>query len=108
MAKRKRAIPQYGTVTLNGIDYYRTRVQNAGSERGFRTQMESWWLFMREHRKNYMIISIPPPSGGTNSNESVLRLQVFVLQLTQLLRHPGINIRCTHPFTVDVQVRLFS
>lgn len=29
MAKRKRAIPQYGTVTLNGIDYYRTRVQNA-------------------------------------------------------------------------------
>ena len=24
----KRAIPQYGTVTLNGIDYYRTRVQN--------------------------------------------------------------------------------
>lgn len=56
----------------------------------------------------YIIISIPPPSGGTNSNESVLRLQVFVLQLTQLLRHPGINIRCTHPFTVDVQVRLFS
>jgi hypothetical protein len=29
LAKRKRAIPQYGTVTLNGIDYYRTRVQNA-------------------------------------------------------------------------------
>ena len=29
MAIRKRAIPQYGTVTLNGIDYYRTRVQNA-------------------------------------------------------------------------------
>ena len=29
MAKRKRAIPQYGTVTLNGIEYYRTRVQNA-------------------------------------------------------------------------------
>ena len=29
MGKRKRAIPQYGTVTLNGIDYYRTRVQNA-------------------------------------------------------------------------------
>ena len=29
MANRKRAIPQYGTVTLNGIDYYRTRVQNA-------------------------------------------------------------------------------
>ena len=47
MAKRKRAIPQYGTVTLNGIDYYRTRVQD--------TQMESWWPFMREHQKNYMI-----------------------------------------------------
>lgn len=29
MAKRKRAIPQYGTVELNGIEYYRTRVQDA-------------------------------------------------------------------------------
>lgn len=29
MANRKRAIPQYGTVTLNGLDYYRTRVQDA-------------------------------------------------------------------------------
>lgn len=29
MENRKRAIPQYGTVTLNGLDYYRTRVQDA-------------------------------------------------------------------------------
>ena len=29
MAKRKRAIPQYGAVELNGIEYYRTRVQDA-------------------------------------------------------------------------------
>ena len=29
MANRKRAIPQYGIVTLNGLDYYRTRVQDA-------------------------------------------------------------------------------
>ena len=29
MAKRKRAIPQYGTVKLNGIEYYRTRIQDA-------------------------------------------------------------------------------
>jgi len=29
LANRKRAIPQYGTVTLNGLDYYRTRVQDA-------------------------------------------------------------------------------
>jgi len=29
LAKRKRAIPQYGTVELNGIEYYRTRVQDA-------------------------------------------------------------------------------
>lgn len=29
MARKKRAIPQYGIVTLNGIEYYRTRVQNA-------------------------------------------------------------------------------
>lgn len=29
MAKRKRAIPQYGTVELNGIEYYRTRIQDA-------------------------------------------------------------------------------
>lgn len=29
MAKRKRAIPQYGTVELKGIEYYRTRIQDA-------------------------------------------------------------------------------
>lgn len=29
MAKRKRAIPQYSTVELNGIEYYRTRIQDA-------------------------------------------------------------------------------
>ena len=29
MAKRKRAIPQYGTVVLNGIEYYRTRVEDS-------------------------------------------------------------------------------
>ena len=29
MAKRKRAIPQYGIVELNGIEYYRTRIQDA-------------------------------------------------------------------------------
>ena len=28
MAKRKRAIPQYGTVELNSIEYYRTRIQD--------------------------------------------------------------------------------
>lgn len=29
MAKRKRVIPQYGTVMLNGVEYYRTRVKDA-------------------------------------------------------------------------------
>lgn len=29
MAKRKKLIPNYGTVELNGIEYYRTRIQNA-------------------------------------------------------------------------------
>lgn len=28
MAKRKIVIPTYGTVELNGIEYYRTRIQN--------------------------------------------------------------------------------
>ena len=28
MEKRKRAIPQYGTVELNSIEYYRTRIQD--------------------------------------------------------------------------------
>ncbi len=28
MAKRKKVIPTYGTVELNGIEYYRTRIQN--------------------------------------------------------------------------------
>ena len=29
MAKRKRMIPDYGTVVLNGVEYYRTRIQNS-------------------------------------------------------------------------------
>ncbi len=33
MAKRKRAIPQYGTVELNGIEYYRTRIKGADDKR---------------------------------------------------------------------------
>ena len=33
MAKRKRAIPQYGTVVLNGIEYYRTRVEDSDGNR---------------------------------------------------------------------------
>ena len=31
--KRKRAIPQYGTVVLNGIEYYRTRVEDSDGNR---------------------------------------------------------------------------
>ena len=33
LAKRKRAIPQYGTVVLNGIEYYRTRVEDSDGNR---------------------------------------------------------------------------
>ena len=33
MAKRKRAIPQYGTVVLNGIEYYRTRIEDSDGKR---------------------------------------------------------------------------
>ena len=33
MAKRKRAIPQYGTVVLNGIEYYRTRIEDSDGNR---------------------------------------------------------------------------
>ncbi len=33
MVKKKRTIPQYGTVTLNGIEYYRTRVRDADNKR---------------------------------------------------------------------------
>ena len=29
MAKRKVIIPEYGTVMLNGIEYYRTRIEDA-------------------------------------------------------------------------------
>ena len=29
MARRKVVIPDYGTVTINGVKYYRTRIQNA-------------------------------------------------------------------------------
>ena len=33
MARRKKAIPQYGTVMLNGIEYYRTRIEDADGKR---------------------------------------------------------------------------
>ena len=33
MARRKKAIPQYGTVVLNGIEYYRTRIEDADGKR---------------------------------------------------------------------------
>ena len=33
MAKRKRLIPDYSTVTLNGVEYYRTRIEEADGKR---------------------------------------------------------------------------
>ncbi len=33
MAKRKRLIPEYNTVTLNGVEYYRTRIEDADGKR---------------------------------------------------------------------------
>ena len=33
MAKRRRAIPQYGTVIMNGVEYYRTRITDADGKR---------------------------------------------------------------------------
>ena len=33
IGKEKRAIPQYGTVVLNGIEYYRTRVEDSDGNR---------------------------------------------------------------------------
>ncbi len=33
MGRRKRTIPQYGKVTLNGVEYYRTRIEDADGKR---------------------------------------------------------------------------
>ena len=33
MAKKRKTIPNYGTVTLNGIEYYRTRIMDADGKR---------------------------------------------------------------------------
>ena len=33
MAKRRRVIPQYGTVIMNGVEYYRTRITDADGKR---------------------------------------------------------------------------
>lgn len=33
MGRKKKAIPQYGTVILNGIEYYRTRIEDADGKR---------------------------------------------------------------------------
>lgn len=33
MAKKKKLIPEYGTVTLKGVEYYRTRIEDADGKR---------------------------------------------------------------------------
>lgn len=33
MARKKKQIPEYGTVTLNGVEYYRTRIEDADGKR---------------------------------------------------------------------------
>lgn len=33
MGRKKKDIPQYGTVILNGIEYYRTRIEDADGKR---------------------------------------------------------------------------
>lgn len=33
MAKKRKTIPQYGTVMLNGVEYYRTRICDADGKR---------------------------------------------------------------------------
>lgn len=33
MARKKKSIPDYGTVMLNGVEYYRTRIQDADGKR---------------------------------------------------------------------------
>ena len=33
MARKKKQIPTYGTVMMNGVEYYRTRVEDADGKR---------------------------------------------------------------------------
>ena len=33
MGRKKKQIPKYGTVTLNGIEYFRTRIEDADGKR---------------------------------------------------------------------------
>ena len=33
MARKKKQIPEYGTVILNGVEYYRTRIEDADGKR---------------------------------------------------------------------------
>ena len=33
MARKKREIPKYGTVVLKGVEYYRTRIEDADGKR---------------------------------------------------------------------------
>ena len=33
LARKKKQIPKYGTVILNGVEYYRTRVEDADGKR---------------------------------------------------------------------------
>ena len=52
MARKKREIPNYGTVVLKGIEFYRTRIEDADGKRVA--------LYAKTHRKSFSTRSRKP------------------------------------------------
>lgn len=50
MGRNKKSIPQYGTVKLNGIEYYRTRIEDA-DEKELRSMQRPQRNFMKKLKK---------------------------------------------------------
>lgn len=67
MARRRYAIPQYGTVVMAGTEYYRTRIEDADGKQ----YCKKWWLMqsaqvpttaLTDYRSNVKNHIIKPPS----------------------------------------------
>ena len=72
MGRRKKLIPEYGTVTLNGIEYFRTRIEDADGKRVA--------LYAKTAEELYEKVEEAKPKGS-NRKERDWTMPILQLQL---------------------------
>lgn len=79
MAKRKMMIPEYGTVMLNGIEYYRTKV-SAATLKGYTTDMKNYIIkplgemYMEEVTADDIRLALVPLSNKSEGLYSTVNM----------------------------------